>query len=350
MKREIELAFVFIGTIIGAGLASGQEILQFFSLYGLNGFWGIFICCIIYILVSGIIINLCFKYKFQSYKELIVYSLGKKFGYIGDIILTLFIFGGNTIMLSGGGAMLNEYLKIEKYWGILLMALLSFIIAAFSTKGVITINSAIVPFSFTTMLIMGLFVFLLNLPVQNITASIVHSSSIKNNWAVSSILYSSFNIMAATGVICPMIAESNDKKNFIKGCIIGSIVLTIISLIINSSIIIYSPQSFYAEIPNLYIAKKIGGLLPIILTLTIWLEMFSTEIGNLYSLSMRVQHSLKMPYITSLLVILLASIPVSFIGFSNLIRIIYPAFGAVSLIFIVGCVIKVIKMHFFGLY
>lgn len=349
MKREIKLAFVFIGTIIGAGLASGQEILQFFTLYGINGYWGIFLCCIIYILISVIIVNLCFNYKFQSYKELIVYSLGKRFGFIGDIMLTLFIFGCNTIMLSGGGAMLNEYLRIDKYWGILLMALVSFTAAAFSTNGVITINSAIVPFSFTTMLIMGLFVVLLNLPVQNITASIINSPSIKNSWASSAILYSSFNLMTAIGVICPMTTESSDKKNFIKGCIIGSIALTIVNLIINSSIIIYSPQSLYTEIPNLCVAKNIGGILPLILTLTIWLEMFSTEVGNLYSLSMRIQHSLKMPYVTSLLLILLASIPVSFFGFSNLIRLIYPAFGVVSLVFIVGCIIKAVKMHYLRL-
>lgn len=346
MKREIKLAFVFIGTIIGAGLASGQEILQFFTLYGIRGFWGIFLCCIIYILVSGIIINLCFKHKFQSYKELIVYSLGKRFGYAADILLTVFIFGGNTIMLSGGGAMLNEYLKIDKHWGIFLMALLSFIVAAFSTNGVITINTAIVPFSFTTMLVMGLLVLITNLPIQNITTSLIHSPSIKNGWAASSILYASFNIMGATGVICPMIAESSDRKNFINGCIIGSLVLTLVTFIINSSIIIYSPQSLHTEIPNLYVAKEIGGILPLILTITIWLEMFSTEVGNLYSLSMRIKHSLRMPYITSLLIIMLASIPVSFVGFSNLIRLIYPAFGAVSLIFIIGCIFKVIKSKY----
>lgn len=345
MKRKIKLAFVFIGTIIGAGLASGQEILQFFGLYGIRGFWGIFLCCIMYILVSGIIINLCFKHRFKSYKELVVYSLGKRLGQVADILLTLFIFGGNTIMLSGGGAMLNEYLKIDTHWGIFLMALLSFIVAAFSTNGVITINTAIVPFSITTMLLMGLLVILANLPIQNITASIIHYPSIKNAWAASSLLYASFNLMAATGVICPMVAESSDRKNFINGCIIGSLVLTLITLIINSSIIIYSPQSLHTEIPNLYVVKEIGGILPLILTITIWLEMFSTEVGHLYSLSMRIQHSIRLPYITSLLIIMLVSIPISFVGFSNLIRLIYPAFGAVSLIFIIGCIIKVVKSH-----
>lgn len=343
MKKEIQLAFVFIGTIIGAGLASGQEILQFFSLYGVNGYLGIMVCCLLYIFISTLIVNLCFKYKFKSYRDLIVYALGKRFGGLIDIFLTFFIFGGNTIMLSGGGAMLNEYLKIEIKWGIFIMAIISFITAAFSTKGVIAINLFIVPLSISTILIMGFLVFRLNLPIKNMTLSIVNSPVIRKDWFISSLLYAAFNLMCATGVICPMILESNNRKSFTRGCTIGAIVLTLITLIINTSILIYSPNSFYNEIPNLYIAKSIGSLFTLFLIIIIWLEMFSTEIGNLYSLGKRLEQSLKMSYKTSLLLVVLFSIPVSFIGFSNLIRILYPSFGAASLVFILGCIIKKFK-------
>lgn len=38
MKKSIEMAGAFIGVIVGAGFASGQEILQFFTSFG---WWGI---------------------------------------------------------------------------------------------------------------------------------------------------------------------------------------------------------------------------------------------------------------------------------------------------------------------
>ena len=75
MKKTIGLIFqiaaVFIGTIVGAGLASGQEITQFFSTYGYVSFWGILICGIIYIVISSIIISISLKHKLSSYTELI---------------------------------------------------------------------------------------------------------------------------------------------------------------------------------------------------------------------------------------------------------------------------------------
>ena len=47
MKNELskifQVAVVFIGTIVGAGLASGQEIKEFFTSYGVVSFLGIIV-------------------------------------------------------------------------------------------------------------------------------------------------------------------------------------------------------------------------------------------------------------------------------------------------------------------
>ena len=47
MKDILKIVFVIIGTLIGAGFASGQEIYLFFFSYGIKGLIGIFISSII---------------------------------------------------------------------------------------------------------------------------------------------------------------------------------------------------------------------------------------------------------------------------------------------------------------
>lgn len=37
--KVFQVAFVFIGTIVGAGLASGKEITNFFTVYGYKSFY-----------------------------------------------------------------------------------------------------------------------------------------------------------------------------------------------------------------------------------------------------------------------------------------------------------------------
>lgn len=45
IKDIYKITFVIIGTIIGAGFASGQEIYTFFNRYGFNRTnWNIYIC------------------------------------------------------------------------------------------------------------------------------------------------------------------------------------------------------------------------------------------------------------------------------------------------------------------
>lgn len=43
MKNILKICFVIIGTIIGAGFASGKEIYTFFNIYGPKGFLGLII-------------------------------------------------------------------------------------------------------------------------------------------------------------------------------------------------------------------------------------------------------------------------------------------------------------------
>lgn len=160
MKENFKIAAVFIGTIVGAGLASGQEILQFFSRYGIKGYLGIFLCLILYISMSIIIINTCIWNNIKSYRELIIFSMGKKAGYVINIIMTFFIYTSSIIMISGGGAMLNEYIGIDMIWGVLLMAAAVIIVSFYSTEGIIAVNSAIVPFSACTIASIGLFLVL----------------------------------------------------------------------------------------------------------------------------------------------------------------------------------------------
>ena len=40
VKRAIGIALAFIGLVVGAGFASGQEISQYFVAFGISGIWG----------------------------------------------------------------------------------------------------------------------------------------------------------------------------------------------------------------------------------------------------------------------------------------------------------------------
>ena len=347
LNKEIVLIFqvaaVFIGTIVGAGLASGQEISQFFTQYGYKSFIGILICCIVYIVMSIIIINISKKYKLNSYDGLISLVSPGFLGILTNSLTTFFLIGGSAIILAGSGALIHQYFGVSRWIGIIFMIFISIIILFRDTKGLLEINSVIVPS--LILVIVTLFILYLafykNLNISNLK----NINCCKRNWLFSSLMYSGFNILSCSGVLVPLSLSINKKKSLIAGSIIGSLILTILVFIINFMLILNIPYIFKYEIPLLYIANRFGKILEIVLLSIIWLEMFSTEVSNIYSVGKNFEEVFNISYKKSVIIIILITIPVSQIGFVKLISFLYPAFGLVSLIFIIQCIVFYLRNH-----
>ncbi len=342
MKKYLTLTFqlaaVFIGTIVGAGLASGEEISLFFSRYGYKSFIGILICLIIYIVIGFIIIHISIKYNLKSYNEFIKIVSPGFLGQVIDILMGIFLLSGSAIILAGSGALVSQYFHISKWIGILLMAFISLYVLLKDTEGLLEINSFIVPC--LIIIITTIFFLFIGLSKDIVSISYIKSvPHLNKNWIISSLLYAGFNIISCSGVLVPLSSELKVKTPLKTGVVLGSIVLTILSFMINFMLILNIPNIFKYDIPLLYIANRFGHLIQIVLLSIMWLEMFSTEVSHIYSLGKAVEDVFSISYKKAVIIILLLTIPISKFGFVNLISYVYPAFGAISLVFIVQCII-----------
>ena len=140
------VAGTYIGTIVGAGFATGQEILQFFTIFNLKGLFGLIITTIMFIVFGYIIMDLGKKLKANSHVEIIKYIGGKKLGTITDLIITFFLFGSFTAMTAGTGALVFQQFKLPTYFGNILMVVLTALTVLTGIKGVINTISMVVPF------------------------------------------------------------------------------------------------------------------------------------------------------------------------------------------------------------
>lgn len=346
MKKYLILTFqvaaVFIGTIVGAGLASGEEITLFFSRYGYKSFIGIFICMLIYIIMGFIIIHISTKYNLKSYNEFIKMVSPGFLGQVTDILTSVFLLSGSSIILAASGALVNQFFHISKWVGIILMCCLSLYVLLKDTEGLIEINSFIVP----CLIIIITTIFILFLSFSKDVVTIPYIKNIadsKYNWFISTLLYAGFNILSCSGVLVPLSSEINAKKTLKVGVLLGSIGLTFLAFMLNLMLMVNIPNIFQYDIPLLYIADRFGKVIQVMLLCVIWLEMFSTEVSDIYSLSKTIENSFNISYKKAVLLILLLAIPISQIGFVKLITYIYPAFGGISCIFVVQCIIFYFK-------
>ena len=55
LKNALLISFAFIGTVVGAGFASGQEAMLYFSAFGTQGMWGAVLGSVL-MLIAGVTI------------------------------------------------------------------------------------------------------------------------------------------------------------------------------------------------------------------------------------------------------------------------------------------------------
>lgn len=332
MKNIFKVIFVIIGTTIGAGFASGQEIYLFFNKYGSIGILGMIISCAI----TGFIIYKVFEIikakSIQSYSEfLFVISKNKKINKIMEIIIQCFLLISFFIMVAGFSAYFNQEFGILIFIPAIFISILCYITFKNETKGIVSINSVLIPF---------LCLFISYLGVKNIDFV---NSYFKNNininyyfgWLFSSILYASYNSI----LLIPILIELNNyiqKKCEIKICsILCSIILGMLGLIIYFLLLRGNIYIQNLELPMIQITKEFGNIYSIIYGIVILIAIFTTAIASGYGFLKNIKKSEK-TYKMCMITICIISVLVVPIGFSNLVSLLYPVFGVLGLIQIWG--------------
>ena len=75
-RRNIfRVAGIYAASITGAGFASGQEILQFFSIYRAGGFYGILLAGILFSVLGCTVLTRVYRERIRNYEEFITARL-----------------------------------------------------------------------------------------------------------------------------------------------------------------------------------------------------------------------------------------------------------------------------------
>ena len=348
MKKKRNLSWqigaAYIGTIIGAGFASGQEIMQFFTKYGSIGMLLLILSGVLFSICGYAVFYLSKHYKAYDYNSFIIKICGPRISLIYDCIITTFLFFGASIMFSGSGALFEESLGLSRAIGIVIIATITLLVVLKSVEGILKINSIIVPLLITVIL----FVLFKTMFNSNVSDFFRNSKSIYTGDlfkpVFSLIFYCSYNMVLAFGVLTAFSQHVNSLKVLKRGAFIGGFGLMALSLALNICLILYMPAILKLSIPVLYISSMHGIYIKYAVLLCIWFEICTTSISNVFSLAQRIAKNRPAVYNPASLFIVVASIPMAFMDFRRLISFFYPLFGALSMFLIALILIRFVQI------
>lgn len=328
-RAIVKVAFLYLTTIIGAGFASGQEIMQFFSKYNENSFWGIILSGILFSFIGIIVLYKVYTERIKDYSEFLYPLVGFKLGFLIEIIVTFFVFSVFSIMISGSSFIISKEFNIPFFISILIISLFCIIVMVNGVKGVILLSSIATPIILLGIVFSGMYVICFR--TSSAFNPIQQFKLITDNYFCSALIYVSYNSILSVVLMCSLLPYLKSKKVAIMGGMLGGGFLCLIALIINFIIFGAYSEVKYDQIPLIAVLLKYNYLISqcykIVLFLAMLLAALSAGICFITRINNRVNNRVNINKKLIIISSILFTIPLSFMGFSNLISILYPIFG-----------------------
>ena len=327
MKNILKAVCVIIGTIIGAGFASGKEIYIFFNIYGVKGILGILIATVL----TGFIIYKVLIHirdtKIKNYNEYIEnLGINKNIREVLGIIVNVFLLISFYIMIAGFCAYFKQEFNVSPFVTGIIICMLCYLTFIRNIEGVTKINTILIPILIIIVILIGvrsgfsgLGEFLNNTQIDTYESK---------GWLIASIEYASYNSILLIPILIGLKKYSVGKEKQIG--IISASIFLILSLILYTILLNGGTEINNVELPLVYIVNNFGNLYKYICGIVIVSAIFTSAIAAGYGF-LENSTKTKKGYKLAAIIICSTAVLVSKIGFSHLVNLLYPVFGLISL-------------------
>lgn len=328
MRKIIALSFIMIGTVLGAGFASGQEIFQYFARFGKLSIPLAIVSAVLFFFSYKFLLDLSNRERFLDY-DAFSRRVFRKVSPIFDVFLCF-----SFIVLCG-----SMYASVNQLQEMLFnvdFPVLSFITAILcvliSLKGFSGLAKASVltipPIIFAILVLSFSKIDVGQMFFQPVTFALGVDG------LLSAILYVAMNVLLS-GVFLVLIGKNYTKKQ-IKIASITSISLLGVLLISICLCLIANPRVVEGQVPLLVLSFSISKIFGYMFCVVIWCAVFSTLVSSSFTCINII--SSKNQFLSSFIVVL-AGYLISSIGFSNIVKWVYPIIGCVGIVFMFATVL-----------
>jgi len=346
--RSIQIGAAYVGAIVGAGFASGQEIVQFFLVFGSQGLIGLMLLGLLFAAFGMAVLFLIEKNGIETYQEMMKLLFGKNLGLLFDVWITLFLLTGLCIMLAGGTTVFVEHLSLPGTLGLGITAggVAAGLIG--QKKGVLRINSLLIPFMLAAVFSIGIAAAIYGETsiISQIDPPPASGVLVGSNWLTATVLYLSYNMVMGL-VILSSLGKKAVEGNLI-GAGLGGMFIGAVALVMGVGILSFSSGAFNYEIPMVYIAGKVHPAFKLVYVVFLWLALLTTAVANAYGLTKSLASLTGWNEQLAGLLILAAVMPFTPIGFTRLVANLYPLFGYAGLPVVAAIMICTLRALFAG--
>ena len=335
----------FIGIIVGAGFASGKEILQYFTSFGVMGIIGAIVSTILFAYFGMVLTRLGSRMQTISHKEAVYTISGRYLGFVVDAVIVITLLSVGIVMIAGAGSNLNQQFGLPPFVGSLLMVLLVFLTVLLNVDKVVAIIGSVTPFLILAVVIISVYC------LTTMSNSFASLDGVANavstplpNWWVAALNYVSFNIAVGASMSLVMGGAEKDEKAAAWGGFVGGLGLGILILLSHLAIFSQVESVADAALPMLAIINNISPVFAIFMAVILYGMIFNTAVSMFYAFGARFIQSGTMKFKVFVALSLVIGYALSFFGFTKLVSTFYPIVGYLGLFLVAALIVASFRM------
>ncbi|WP_096186076.1 YkvI family membrane protein [Evansella halocellulosilytica] len=327
--------FLIIGTMIGAGYASGRELWQFF---GNESSFAILLFAILFFVCCYVIMKISYEKGSSHYIPILKELMGVRLTKLYDGMIILYLFSTTMIMIAGGGATL-EVLHIPYWYGVIIISILLVLLFIWGINGMTSMNAMIIP--------VLIFCLVATLVVFQWTSGFSFHLDItkQQNWP-SAFTFTALNILPLVAVLGAIGHKIKHKGELWIASAGSGLLLGVISFLYNESLLKVAHEVMLYEIPLFAILKHYPYFMVLLMSGLLWGAIYTTAASGMLGLCTRFKDYVKLPFWALSLLFIIIMIPLTTIGFSRLIAILYPLYGILNLYILAAIILHPIMHRF----
>lgn len=343
-KKTITIMLAYVGVVTGAGLASGQELLQYFVGLGLKGMVGISMVAILHMLIGGLLLQLGSHYLANDHSEVFDEITNKFISKFMDLslIFTCFVIG--FVMIAGAGSNLNQAFGTPSVIGSIICTVLIIGVGMLDFEKVSKVIGSFTPFIIVFTLIGSIYTFTHYKPDWQAIAEIAQNlPSNFDNLGVSVLNYFGMCLMTAVSMALVLGGDELNTGEAGLGGLLGGLLVGILGILIVLTLFIRVDEVKSLDIPMLYIIEDINPILGKVMAAVIFGMIFNTAISLFYALARRFSNGDEKKFKILLVTLTLVGFALSFGGFKKLVSVFYPIIGYAGIIMLIVLVFAYFK-------
>ncbi|MFD2831017.1 YkvI family membrane protein [Corticicoccus populi] len=331
-RESWKIGLAYAGIIVGAGFSTGQEVLQFFSSFGLWSFAGVLLSAFTIMFIGRQASKLGYRLNAESHVLPIYALFGEKLGKVVDYILVFFLYGLATVMIAGSGATFNESFGIEPWLGIIFLIIAVSVTLLLDFSKIVAVVGGITPILVLAVIIItGYNMMNPQIPFSEVNDYADITRTPTGFWWLDAITYSGTVLACAFSFLSIMGSEATKHRAARRGAIYGGLVILLLMLLVNGGILSTITQANEVALPTMAMAQNMHPTVAVIFSIVILLLIYNSVVGLMYPFLTRFTTAYSKKYKLLLIASMVISYLMTFVGFVELVNIVYPILGYVGI-------------------